>query len=41
MRLPQTDEIMNELRDRKIETYSDRLIAIILFGSQARDSDRY
>ena len=27
---------MNELRDRLIETYSDRLIAIILFGSQAR-----
>jgi predicted nucleotidyltransferase len=36
MRHPQTDEIMNELRDRMIETYSDRLIAIILFGSQAR-----
>jgi len=36
MRHPQTDEIMNELRDLMIETYSDRLIAIILFGSQAR-----
>jgi len=36
MRHPQTDEIMNELRDRLIETYGDRLIAMILFGSQAR-----
>ena len=27
---------MHELRDRLIDTYSDRLIAIILFGSQAR-----
>jgi predicted nucleotidyltransferase len=36
MRHPHTYEIMNELRDRLIETYSDRLIAIILFGSQAR-----
>ena len=36
MRHPQTDEIMNELRDRLIETYSDRLIAMLLFGSQAR-----
>ena len=36
MRHPQTDKIMNELRDRLIETYSDRLIAMILFGSQAR-----
>ncbi|MEI6428619.1 MAG: hypothetical protein WCO45_09575, partial [Pseudanabaena sp. ELA607] len=36
MRHPQTDAIINELRDRLIETYSDRLIAIILFGSQSR-----
>lgn len=36
MRHPQTYEIMNELCDRLIETYSDRLTAIILFGSQAR-----
>ena len=36
MRHSQTDEIMNELRDRLIEKYSDRLIAMILFGSQAR-----
>ena len=27
---------MNELRDLLIDTYSDRLIAMILFGSQAR-----
>ena len=33
MQHPQQQEIMNELRDRMIETYSDRLIAIILFGS--------
>ena len=25
MRHPQTDEIMNELRDRLIDTYSDRI----------------
>lgn len=36
MRHPQTDAIMHELRDRLIETYGDRLIAMILFGSQAR-----
>lgn len=36
MRHPQTYKIMNELRDRLIETYRDRLVAIILFGSQAR-----
>jgi predicted nucleotidyltransferase len=36
MRHPQTYKIMNELRDRLIDTYSDQLIAIILFGSQAR-----
>ena len=36
MKHPQQNEIINELRDRMIETYSDRLIAIILFGSQAR-----
>ena len=33
MQHPQQQEIMNELRDRMIETYSDQLIAIILFGS--------
>jgi predicted nucleotidyltransferase len=36
MRHPQTYTIMNELRDRLIETYSDQLLAMILFGSQAR-----
>ena len=36
MRHLQIYEIMNELRDRLIDTYSDRLIAMILFGSQAR-----
>ena len=36
MRHPQTYTIMNELRDHLIETYSDRLIEMILFGSQAR-----
>ena len=36
MQHSQQQEIMNELRDRMIETYSDRLIVIVLFGSQAR-----
>jgi len=36
MKHPQRNEIMNELRDRMIDTYSDQLIAIVLFGSQAR-----
>jgi predicted nucleotidyltransferase len=36
MRHPHTNEIMYALRDRLLDTYGDRLIAIILFGSQAR-----
>ncbi len=36
MKHPQRNEIMNELRDRMIDTYRDQLIAIVLFGSQAR-----
>jgi uncharacterized protein len=36
MQHPQLNEIMNELCDRMIDTYKDRLAAIILFGSQAR-----
>jgi uncharacterized protein len=36
MRHPKLQEIMQELCDRLLETYRDRLIAVILFGSQAR-----
>ena len=36
MKHPQLDYILKELRECMTETYRDRLIAIILFGSQAR-----
>lgn len=36
MRHPQVNEIMGELRECFIDNYGDRLISIILFGSQAR-----
>jgi predicted nucleotidyltransferase len=36
MKHQQLDYIVKELRDRMTETYRDRLIALILFGSQAR-----
>ena len=36
MKHPQLDHIIKELQDRMTETYHDRLIALVLFGSQAR-----
>ena len=36
MRHPKLEEIMQELCNNLLETYQDQLIAVILFGSQAR-----
>lgn len=36
MKHPKLEEIMQELCNNLLETYQDQLIAVILFGSQAR-----
>lgn len=36
MKHPKLEEIMQELCNSLLETYQDQLIAVILFGSQAR-----
>jgi predicted nucleotidyltransferase len=39
MKHPKLEEIMQELCNNLLETYQDQLIAVILFGSQARGDE--